>query len=489
MGAAPAGRAQRGVRALAGGPAAETGDSGPQVDVRTGPPELRDLAAAFNRMSTAVTESARTQSRLVADVAHQVRNPMAALLLRMDALSAEVTPDGRAGYESALAEVERLRALLDGMLSMATADSRATAIAAGAPGPAPLCDAAAVIADRADAWFPAADRAGLRLEAPPWPGAAGTEHPESPAAERAGLCGAPGAWRAAAPETAAPDAADATGPARESASSAGGSGEAEDGVLASRPEALPTEGEVPCCEKGPKPARQSTDPADAPPLPEAPEAEGSTAPGRGTGPVPSRDAARRAADDAPASRPEALPPEGGAAAHRGELSEVLSAPAVRDGAGEARNRDTGGPVDGESSTAPGAAAVPVAVAEGELAQMLDIALDNAVKYAGPGARIRIGCAAGPAPDMVRVEVRDDGPGMPDEDLERATRRFWRSGTAPAQGTGLGLAILERLATARGGALTLLPAAPHGLTVAIDLPRAAGRAGDAPLQGRPGEEAR
>jgi len=169
----------------------------------------------------------------------------------------------------------------------------------------------------------------------------------------------------------------------------------------------------------------------------------------------------------------------------------MGTPVARESAGprEARDRDTGGPADGESSTAPGAAAVLVAVAEGELAQMLDIALDNAVKYAGPGARVRIGCAAGPAPDMVRVEVRDGGPGMPDEDLERATRRFWRSGTAPAQGTGLGLAILERLATARGGALTLLPTAPHGLTVAIDLPRAAGRAGDAPLQGRPGEEAR
>src|SRR5690606_27446678 len=331
----PLGELSAGVRALAGGPAAETGDSGPQVDVRTGPPELRDLAAAFNRMSTAVTESARTQSRLVADVAHQVRNPMAALLLRMDALSAEVTPDGRAGYESALAEVERLRALLDGMLSMATADSRATAIAAGAPGPAPLCGAAAVLADRADAWFPAADRAGLRLEAPPWPGAAGTEHPESPAAERAGLRGAPGAWQAAAPETAAPDAADATGPARESASSAGGSGEAEDGVLASRPEAQ--------------------------------EAENSTAPGRGAGPAPSRGAAQRAADGAPASRPEAPPPAGGAAP-RGEPAgapwksrepaEAMGTPVARESAGprEARDRDTGGPADGESSTAPGAAA-------------------------------------------------------------------------------------------------------------------------------------
>ncbi len=58
----------------------------------------------------------------MADASHQLRNPMAALRLRIDTLD---TRD-----DSMTTELERLEALLDGMLALASADSLATDLAA-----------------------------------------------------------------------------------------------------------------------------------------------------------------------------------------------------------------------------------------------------------------------------------------------------------------------------------------------------------------------
>ncbi|MGW5049575.1 sensor histidine kinase [Actinokineospora sp. NPDC004072] len=128
------------------------------VDIVAGPPELRGLAEEFNRMSDALAESAQAQRGLVADIAHQLRNPMAALRLRVDGLA-----DGTA-QRSMLAEFDRLEDLLDGMLAMAKADSTATHLAT--TGEDARCDATAVLADRFDAWQAAATEAGLTLR---WP--------------------------------------------------------------------------------------------------------------------------------------------------------------------------------------------------------------------------------------------------------------------------------------------------------------------------------
>jgi signal transduction histidine kinase len=115
----------------------------------SGPKELRALSESFNRMSDAVSEAADQQRRLIADTSHQLRNPLAALRLRMDVLSAQVGPDGT--YRAAVAEVERLETLLDGLLALATAESTATEAAAGGREPA-LADLGAVVSDRADFW-------------------------------------------------------------------------------------------------------------------------------------------------------------------------------------------------------------------------------------------------------------------------------------------------------------------------------------------------
>ncbi|MFI9008335.1 sensor histidine kinase [Actinosynnema sp. NPDC053489] len=134
-----------GVRAVA------AGERRAHVPGSSGPPEVRELSESFNRMSDAVTEAADQQRRLIADASHQLRNPMAALRLRMDTLSGQVGPAGSRAYAAAVAEIERLESLLDGLLALAAAESAATEVAAGGREPE-LADAGAVAVDRAGFW-------------------------------------------------------------------------------------------------------------------------------------------------------------------------------------------------------------------------------------------------------------------------------------------------------------------------------------------------
>jgi signal transduction histidine kinase len=127
------------------------------VDVATGPPELRGLAEEFNQMSDALAESAGRQRQLVADASHQLRNPLAALRLRIDTLAA-----ADPAHDPVVRELDRLEALLDGMLALASADSTATDLAASAA--EVTCDAATVLADRVEAWQRSADAAGVHLD-------------------------------------------------------------------------------------------------------------------------------------------------------------------------------------------------------------------------------------------------------------------------------------------------------------------------------------
>lgn len=105
-------------------------------------------------------------------------------------------------------------------------------------------------------------------------------------------------------------------------------------------------------------------------------------------------------------------------------------------------------------------------------QALDALIDNAVKFAGPGTRIMV--AVRPRyPGWVDINVIDNGPGIPPEDLERAAEPFWRRPSHQnIVGSGLGVAIAKALVTAAGGQLELRPAHPHGVDACIRLPAAA-----------------
>ena len=80
-----------------------------------------------------------------------------------------------------------------------------------------------------------------------------------------------------------------------------------------------------------------------------------------------------------------------------------------------------------------------------LREMLANLLDNAINYAGHGARVTIRTRTSTvAPICAILEVEDNGPGIPDEDRERAFERFQR-GNAGGTGSGLGLSIVRDIA--------------------------------------------
>jgi signal transduction histidine kinase len=248
----------RGVRAVA------EGQRRTHVADTAGPAELRALSESFNRMSDAVAEAADQQRRLIADASHQLRNPMAALRLRVDMLPSNT---------SLLTEVERLESLLDGLLALASAESTATERAAGGR-EQELADLQVVAHDRVDAWRAAAQSAGVTITI--------------------------------------------------------------------------------------------------------------------------------------------------------------------------------------SDRAPGLVRCPVS----DLAQVLDVLLDNAIKYGG--SEVAVVC------DRGTLTVRDNGPGLSEEDIARATERFWRGDGSRQRGTGLGLAIAERIVTAHDGTLTLHT--DGGLVATVELPK-------------------
>lgn len=82
-----------------------------------------------------------------------------------------------------------------------------------------------------------------------------------------------------------------------------------------------------------------------------------------------------------------------------------------------------------------------------LTEAVDNLLDNARKYAGAGATIRLIVQGGKQPSLT---IMDDGPGFPASLDNRLFKRFARGDHAHGEGAGLGLAIVRELMQAQGG---------------------------------------
>jgi two-component system sensor histidine kinase MprB len=90
-------------------------------------------------------------------------------------------------------------------------------------------------------------------------------------------------------------------------------------------------------------------------------------------------------------------------------------------------------------------------------------VDNALKWSPPDGCIRISAACG------TVEVSDDGPGIPGDDLPYIFDRFYRSAKARAlPGSGLGLAIVRRIADVHNGIVEAIPLR-QGVKFRLSLP--------------------
>jgi PAS domain S-box-containing protein len=105
-------------------------------------------------------------------------------------------------------------------------------------------------------------------------------------------------------------------------------------------------------------------------------------------------------------------------------------------------------------------------------QVLMNLLGNAIKFTPNGGRIEL--AARLDSGRVRVEVRDNGPGIPDEEKKRIFEAFYRlrDSGKKTEGTGLGLAITQRLVELHGGELSLDSQAGQGSCFYFSLPATA-----------------
>ncbi|MGA5497034.1 ATP-binding protein [Streptomyces cinereoruber] len=132
-----------------------TGRMNSRVAAAGGPPELRRLAHSFNEMADHVEEALEQQRAFVADASHQLRNPLAALLLRIELLALEL-PEGNEEIASVRTEGKRLAQVLDDLLDLALAEHAAAELR--------LTDVGALTAERVASWRPVAEDKGVLLE-------------------------------------------------------------------------------------------------------------------------------------------------------------------------------------------------------------------------------------------------------------------------------------------------------------------------------------
>jgi signal transduction histidine kinase len=112
---------------------------------------------------------------------------------------------------------------------------------------------------------------------------------------------------------------------------------------------------------------------------------------------------------------------------------------------------------------------------GVLASLVSNLLRNAVKYAGGVPSPRIVVRARPITDRrgrrVRIEVEDNGPGLPPDLGQQAFEPYVRGPNSRQPGIGLGLATVKRIADAHGGCVGVRSVPGKGCTFSVELPAA------------------
>ncbi len=117
----------------------------------------------------------------------------------------------------------------------------------------------------------------------------------------------------------------------------------------------------------------------------------------------------------------------------------------------------------------------VAADRERLGQAIAALVDNAIRFAPSGGRVLL--QAGPSPrssNLARVEVLDDGPGVPPEDMAQVFDRFYQVDLSRDRGSGnsgLGLAITRAIVEAHGGSTGVENQTEGGARFWIDLPLA------------------
>ncbi|MGB0499415.1 MAG: sensor histidine kinase, partial [Rubricella sp.] len=117
--------------------------------------------------------------------------------------------------------------------------------------------------------------------------------------------------------------------------------------------------------------------------------------------------------------------------------------------------------------------------EGRLAQVISNLLSNAVSFSPEGSTVRLRLSS--TPEAIRIAVEDEGPGIPDANLEDVFERFYseRPGQEFGSHSGLGLAISRQIVEAHRGTIRAenrrpagagLDTPPQGARFVVELPR-------------------
>lgn len=197
------------------------------------------------------------------------------------------------------------------------------------------------------------------------------------------------------------------------------------------------------------------------------------------------DIALRGREKTPEVYREALEKSREAAKHTARLVDDLLFVARRE-AGEARLRleavdlarllpevidDHRALADGRGGGITFSSAVDAAPVRGDcdrIRQVAVILMDNALRYGD--SRVEVALRA--APGGFAVAVADDGPGMTEEEQERAFERFFRGSNAASryrEGSGLGLPVAKAIVEAHGGQIALQSGPGEGTRVTFTLP--------------------
>jgi signal transduction histidine kinase len=109
---------------------------------------------------------------------------------------------------------------------------------------------------------------------------------------------------------------------------------------------------------------------------------------------------------------------------------------------------------------------------GALRQIIENLVSNALKFSSPGGTVWLGLTEWK--DRVRLEVRDEGPGVQTDEVERIFAKYVRGSAKPTAGeksTGLGLSIVRQLITTMNGRTWCESAPGKGATFIVVLPTA------------------
>ena len=131
------------------------GRLGARIPESTGPPELRQVIARFNEMADKVEQLMHKQQEFVSNASHELRNPLNALLLRVEDLALAMPSDDAAEIEHVRTEGQRMARILDALLMLARDEDMAA-------GSEPV-EVAALVARRIEGWAPIAREKAVTL--------------------------------------------------------------------------------------------------------------------------------------------------------------------------------------------------------------------------------------------------------------------------------------------------------------------------------------